>query len=392
MLKSIPKSDISVKKFPVHKEWIITDNEVPVIVAQNEVGLFDPNTSDKQSGVYTHPLYHSIKTKYYNAKGNVFNQYGIMRNPAEWEWERYFGDTIYVIKIPQLMYGEQIKKGSVVLTDLDNQFTTGSNSGSNIVYTDDSFGNIQSDLPAYLFLNYDAETQIMQFQDQYQTYDVVCSFFDVNQGIAVFSFDGDTDNYYITKIDFQTNVMIMDRPLIFNDTVIGDVYNGNVFYDEGLIVLTNITAFTNYELVYRSTQTIHETEVLITVKAGEFNFSQNPSAVTVILENEYDFEVTKITNSQPAGTVRIKEIQDISRKSSFVGSSLTGSNGLVASGSWDDYFEYATIDPTGSYLTTYISTIGLYDDNLNLVATAKLPAPIKNLPNYDLNFLIRFDT
>lgn len=381
MLKSIPKSDISIKKFPVHKEWIITDNEVPIVVAQNENGLFDPDTSDQQNGVYTHPLYHSIKVKYYNARGNVFNQYGIMRNPADWEWERMFGDTIYVIKVPQLMYGEQIKKGSVVITDLDNDI-----SGSDIVYTDDTFGNIVSELPAYQFQSYDAETQIMVFTDANNTYNVVCSYFDANEGIAIFTLNGITDNYYISKIDFETNVMILDKPLIFDDTLPTDIYNGNVFYDDGLIVLTNITAFTNYELVYRSTQTIYETEVLVTINAGEFNFSQNPSAVEVLLEDDYEFEVTKITNTEPAGTVRIKEIQDIYRIPYYTGS--VGST----EGSWDDYFENGTTDPTGSYLTTYISTVGLYDDNLDLVAVGKLPTPIKNLPNYDINFLIRFDT
>jgi hypothetical protein len=34
----------------------------------------------------------------------------------------------------------------------------------------------------------------------------------------------------------------------------------------------------------------------------------------------------------------------------------------------------------------------IYDDNGDVVAIAKLPHPIKNLPDYDLNFLIRFDT
>ena len=383
MFKSLPKSNISIKHFPVHKEWIITDNESPVIFCPDETDLFNPDTSnyDTGSGIYTQPLYKSIQTKYYNARGNVFNQYGIMRNPAEWEWERYFNGDILVIKLPQLLYGEQIKKGSVVLTDLDNQI-----SGSDIVYEDDSFGNIQSELPSYTFISYDVETQIMVFEDLTNTYNVVCSNFDVNTGLAVFTLDWDTENRYVSIIDFETNILLVDRPLIFDDTVIGDVYNGNVFYDEGLIVLTNVTTFSNYELVYNSVQTIHETEVMVNINQGEFNISQNPSAVDVLLENEYDFETTKITNSEPAGTVHIKEIQSISQIPKFYGT--IGSN----TGSWDDYFTEASTDPTGSYLTPFISTIGLYDADNNMVAVAKLPKPIKKLPNYDLNFLIRFDT
>ena len=59
---------------------------------------------------------------------------------------------------------------------------------------------------------------------------------------------------------------------------------------------------------------------------------------------------------------------------------------------WKKYGINYVIDATGSYLTTYITTIGLYDDDDNLLVVAKLPKPIKNLPDYNLNFLVRFDT
>ncbi len=56
-------------------------------------------------------------------------------------------------------------------------------------------------------------------------------------------------------------------------------------------------------------------------------------------------------------------------------------------------FEYSSsIDPTGSYLAPYITTIGLYDNELNMVAVAKLPQPIKSLPDYPINFIVRLDT
>jgi hypothetical protein len=51
-----------------------------------------------------------------------------------------------------------------------------------------------------------------------------------------------------------------------------------------------------------------------------------------------------------------------------------------------------SVDPTGSYLAPYITTIALYDDELNMIAVAKLPKPIKSLPDYPLNFIVRFDT
>ena len=142
----------------------------------------------------------------------------------------------------------------------------------------------------------------------------------------------------------------------------------------------------SYTLEYRSTQTIYETEILLTARAGEFNYSQNPSAVDVLLSGSYDFQTTAVNNSFPAGTKTIKEILDISRKEEFYGT--LGSS----TGSWDDYYNFGSVDPTGSYISTYITTIGLYDDNNDMVAIAKLPQPIKNLPDYDINFIIRFDT
>lgn len=87
----------------------------------------------------------------------------------------------------------------------------------------------------------------------------------------------------------------------------------------------------------------------------------------------------------PFYTRSIKEITDISRKEEYYGT--TGS----ITGSWDDYYSNALTDPTGSYLTTYVSTIGLYDDNNNMVAVAKLPQPIKKYPDMAVNFIVRMD-
>ena len=51
----------------------------------------------------------------------------------------------------------------------------------------------------------------------------------------------------------------------------------------------------------------------------------------------------------------------------------------------------SSFDPTGSYLAPYITAIGLYDNNA-LVGVAKLGKPIKNLIDWPINFIVRFDT
>ena len=64
----------------------------------------------------------------------------------------------------------------------------------------------------------------------------------------------------------------------------------------------------------------------------------------------------------------------------------------VTKGSFDDYEVSGSVDQTGSYLAPYVTTIGLYDDDNNMVVVAKLPKPIKSLPDYPVNFIVRFDT
>ena len=139
---------------------------------------------------------------------------------------------------------------------------------------------------------------------------------------------------------------------------------GNIFYDRGLIVLTDSvtdgSTLSSYDLSYRSTMTIYENEIFLSVNENEFNVSQNPSA--------YD------------GTNKIKL------------HSIQSNVDPLVFGGFGDYEYSASVDQTGSYLAPFITTIGLYDDELNMVAVAKLPKPIKSLSDYPLNFIVRLDT
>jgi hypothetical protein len=60
----------------------------------------------------------------------------------------------------------------------------------------------------------------------------------------------------------------------------------------------------------------------------------------------------------------------------------------------DGFLEYDNNDRddrVGSYLAPYATTIGLYDGP-DLVMTAKLGSPVKIVPNYPVNFLIKYDS
>ena len=56
-----------------------------------------------------------------------------------------------------------------------------------------------------------------------------------------------------------------------------------------------------------------------------------------------------------------------------------------------NYQYSSSYDATGSFLAPYITTVGLYQDN-QLVAVGKLGRPIKNLIDWPVNIVVRFDT
>lgn len=364
MLKSIPKSSISRRSFKVYKKFTASDSDYSVLTASSS--LDDPN----------HSLYRSIQAKYYTDSG-IINNFGTLRNAADFENERSFPDTIYILKLDQLKYGEGIKPKSLQLTP----------SGSTTL-NDDGFGKLISPTPSYGISNFDLENEILEITQNGVSYTLNLQSLDLNNGNLLVIDNGNPETYTVISLDFESGNLVLQDPFDIAEIGLSEAAIGNVFYSDGLIVVTQTDSvdLTNYSMEYRSTQTIHETEVLIEVKAGEFNFSQNPSAVDVVLSGSYDFTTTSIPNVSPAKTVKIKEVRDISQKTSFAGSYG------ATTGSWEDYFTYKLSDPTGSYLAPYITTIGLYDKMGDMVAVAKLPTPIKNLPDYDLNFIIRFDT
>jgi hypothetical protein len=171
---------------------------------------------------------------------------------------------------------------------------------------------------------------------------------------------------------------------------------GNIFYDRGLVVVTRdvVTGsmMGQFSLSFRSTKTIYENEVFISVLENEYNVSQNPSALYI----DGGKTTTAIINRP--GNTKFNDLVTSSFYENGVQYIRNGSYPIQSQidptkyGSFDDYLISGSLDPTGSFLAPFITTIGLYDDELNMVAVAKLPQPIKSLPDYPINFIIRFDT
>lgn len=267
MIKPIPKEDIVVRPFKTYKNWTINETELTPIFGNLITGsLFDPNTDEKSAGKYKRLVYSMVDTTYYDGSLSA---------------EEPIVDTVAVLDIPQNIYGESIKRGTVRLID------------GATTYTDDSGGNLK----------------------------------------------------------------------------VGEDVYGNVFYESGVIVLTeNVVSgstLSDFHLKFRSTHTIFENEIFLPLLENEFNVSQNPTSADSDGYIKYDTIMSSVTSSV--------------------------TNDYV-SGGFGDYEKFGETDPTGSYLSTYITTIGLYDDDGNMVVVGKLPKPVKKLPDYPLNFIVRFDT
>ena len=384
MLKRIPKSDISIRPFKAYKEWSFDDNST-------EISLLEANVSSSElSGLYPkNSLYGQLRAQYYNGNednpflrfGNKTNEY----NPNPIAKERYLGDDAKVISIPQIYVGEGIKKGSVSILDTDASMV------------DDSYGNI-------LLLGND----IINFES-----------FNSNDELYTFTLNGTPYIVRITNINIETQEIIWyyDSTLYTARIISFDVNNGdmvvdnvdfaaaadsvqkvgNVFYSQGLIVLTRDSAAklqNQWDLDYKSTQTIYEHEYLLIVNEDEFNVSQNPSAVVEIgRETSFitgsDNKIYRVTTNPGVKYIRKKSVLENGSTLDYsIGSSVNAS----ISGGFDQYEYSSSLDSTGSYLAPFITTIGLYDDNCDLVAVAKLPQPIKSYPDLPVNFIVRFDT
>lgn len=121
---------------------------------------------------------------------------------------------------------------------------------------------------------------------------------------------------------------------------------GNIIYSHGLAVITtssfvsNIDSFitsSNTTCSFSSSLTIFETLYKCTIRENEFNFSQNPS---------------------------------------------------IISGSEGDLYYYAS----SSYFEPYVTTVGLYNENQDLLAVAKLSQPLPSSTTTDTNIIIKLDT
>ena len=132
-------------------------------------------------------------------------------------------------------------------------------------------------------------------------------------------------------------------------------YIGNVIYSHGIIIITNPSEANsfigNQSVLFTPTRTVYETQYKCTIRPDEFNYSLNP---TLLSGSEYTNPVN--SNGQPVNVSGDVE--------SFV---------------------------TGSTFSPYITAVGLYNSNNELLAVGKLSQPIPTSRTVDMNIVINMD-
>ncbi len=178
---------------------------------------------------------------------------------------------------------------------------------------------------------------------------------------------------------------------------------GNIFYDKGLVVLSSFrlsgsltgsnagpgNAMPNFSLgslggdilkgqpgytaavgrkdqllsasiSFSSSVKIYEHQYKCHIRDNEFTYTLNPT----VLSSSFDQYIEAVTN-------------DFTGETTYISQSLKKST----------YSDFAT----GSYFSPYITTIGLYDNNKQLLAIGKLSRPTKIPSEADLTIQINFD-
>ena len=396
MLKRIPKSDISVRPFKAYKQWTFDNDSIEITVLEAVNGSYSSTgsnilTSGSLSGssYNKHSVYGQLRAQFYNGnEDNPFLRFGdktLTYDIVEGTRERFLNNSAKVISIPQIYVGEAIKKGSATLTD------------GAFKYSDDSHGNLidlSGDSITISTLN--AQNSVFNFKDIALTeYSASLVSANISSGELVVSYNSVPYTMSIQSFDVESGIMIVDNiPFLTGAGATSKI--GNVFYSQGLIVLTRSPETllqTQWDLTFKSTETIYEHEYLLIVNESDYNVSTNPSAVKSVGGTYESFtddygKVKRVYTEQPVKY--IKKLTTLEngtpldyRFSGSVGNKLAGFEHYDLSGS---------VDSTGSFLAPFITTIGLYDDNCDLVAVAKLPQPIKSEPDIPVNFIVRFDT
>lgn len=309
-------------------------------ISQSDARIFEPTASDVQLQDRHKVVFHGLPA-YYWARNRYYNTFddrevGPLNN--------FGGNNVYtnlkihgqcnIISVPSLYYGLKIMPGSITLTDNSPPTHT-------VTLKDDGFGNLYDN-------NYSASFASYQ-----------------------------SSSYDATKLQDTGS----GGPQKLGGVV------GNVFYSEGILVITDTGSLykdvgsnsgsNGWELDFQSTTNMTEYEYFCDVPEFKFNKSTN---ITTTFERSGSIEV-------PESSSAYKFFPPGNSPTHNLGSISASSYGERAYGATERIANFVT----HSEFAPYITQIGLYNDQNQLLAMGKLARPIKNDDELALGFVVRFD-
>ena len=328
MFKRLDPQDVDKTPFKVYKEFTVTNNDSGSGVynfraISGSHRNFISSSADvihyPSTSFYSLPSYFMINNRYYRQTKPGLRRTVVnpYNNFASNNSDQYrmLHQSASIISVSKNLYGERIKPGSIRLEDDSTNAT--------VVIVDDAKGNL---------------------------YDL-----SVSSSFAKFA-----SQSFVTSDHTES-------------------FAGNVFYEEGVLVITNTgskfidvgqkRASDGYVLEYKSQITLNEYSYTCVVGENEFNSSTNIS-----------------TTFQRSGSI------NVSGSDSW--RFFPPGDALYKSGSYKHSYEQATryeAFTTHSEFQPYITKVGLYNDFDELIAIGQLSAPIKNERDLALGFVVRFD-
>ena len=154
---------------------------------------------------------------------------------------------------------------------------------------------------------------------------------------------------------------------------------GNIFYEQGLLVFTDTGSYkdvgfgTSFNLKYQATQTHYQYEYRVRVKPHEFNTTTNIS----------------ITPGR-SGSITMAE-GVVSMSNYFPPSDQPSGAGTGSYATFYNAASEALPFVTESNFKPFVTDIGLYSENNELLAHGKLAKPIKLSDDIETSFIVRFD-
>ena len=242
---------------------------------------------------------------------------------------REFHDQFNVFSVPQQLYGEGIKTGSIEITDYSTNGV--------ITIKDDGYGNL--------------------YDTAYETNFLSGSLTDKGSGSAV------------GVVNYDMGVVVITDTGSYGTVGQGTGSNG-------------------WKLEWDSTKTIQEYEFNCIIPPYTFNRTRNLSVtkarsgsmtINASVSTQHDAYWKGDSYVSQSAIQKLREILPSPAESLY--------NTSSAYEAAQDVENFAT----HSFFAPYVTSVGLYNDFNELLAIAKVSKPIRNDPELALSFVVRFD-